>query len=81
MGVVGGIIVYLLLWWLTLFAVLPMRVRGVWEDDGQHPRGAEQGAPVSPQLWWKVKRVTLIAAGLWLVAFVVIGSGVFEPDV
>lgn len=81
MGVVGGIIVYLLLWWVTLFAVLPMRVRGVWEDDADHPEGAERGAPVSPRLWWKVKRVTLIAAGLWLVAFLVIGSGVFEPDV
>jgi predicted secreted protein len=81
MGVVGGVIVYLLLWWLTLFAVLPMRVKGVWEDDADHPRGAEQGAPVNPALWWKVKRVTLIAAGLWLVAYAVIASGVFAPDV
>ena len=78
MGVVGGIIVYLLLWWLVLFAVLPMRVRPVWDDDGHHARGAERGAPVNPELWFKIKRTTIIAGVLWLVVFAVMATGVFE---
>ena len=78
MGVVGGIIVYLLLWWLVLFAVLPMRVRPVWDDDGNHARGAERGAPVNPELWFKIKRTTIIAGVLWLVVFAVMATGIFE---
>ncbi|MBB4659765.1 DUF1467 family protein [Parvularcula dongshanensis] len=81
MGPVGGVIVYLLLWWTVLFAVLPMRVRGVWEDEANHPKGVERGAPVSPELWFKVKRTSLIAAVLWVVVFAVISTGVLEPDV
>ena len=80
MGVVGGVIVYLLLWWLVLFAVLPMRVKPIWEDEGRHHRGAERGAPVNPELWFKIKRTTIIAAGLWLVVFAVLSTGVFERD-
>ena len=78
MGVVGGVIVYLLLWWLVLFAVLPMRVRPVWDDDGSHAKGAERGAPVNPELWFKIKRTSIIAAGLWLVVFAVMATGVFD---
>ena len=80
MGPVGGVIVFLLLWWLVFFAVLPMRVKPVWDDDGQHAAGAERGAPVNPELWFKIKRTTLIAAGLWIVVFVVMAAGVFERD-
>ena len=78
MGVVGGVIVFLLLWWLVLFAVLPMRVKPVWREEGRHARGAERGAPVNPELWFKVKRTTLIAAILWLVVFAVMATGVFD---
>ena len=79
MGPVGATITFLLIWWLVFFAVLPMRVKGVWEDEGEHAKGSERGAPVNPELWWKIKRTTLIAAGLSALVFVVIASGVFDP--
>ena len=81
MGPVGSVIVYLLLWWTVLFAVLPMRVRGVWEDDGKHAKGVERGAPVHPELWFKIRRTSWIAAVIWVVVYFVVSSGVFEPDV
>ena len=81
MSPVGAVIIYLLLWWVVLFAVLPMRVRPIWREGGDHPQGAERGAPVNPELWFKIKRTTWIAAIAWLVVAGVIASGVFEPDV
>ena len=81
MGVVGGIITYLLLWWVVLFAVLPRRVKHVWREPDKHARGTERGAPVNPELWWKFKVTSAIAAALWVVVFAVVSSGIFAPDV
>ncbi|MEM9232662.1 MAG: DUF1467 family protein [Pseudomonadota bacterium] len=80
MGVVGGIIAFLLIWWTVLFMVLPMRVKGVWEDDGKHAKGVERGAPVNPELWLKLKRTTWVTAIVWAVVFVIVSSGVISYD-
>ncbi|WP_031553699.1 DUF1467 family protein [Parvularcula oceani] len=81
MSPVGGLIIYLILWWVVFFAVLPMRVRSVWEDSEEQPEGVEEGAPVRPELWFKVRRTTWITALVWLVVAALIISGIFEPDV
>lgn len=80
MGVVGSIISYLIIWWVVLFAVLPMRVKGVWEDEGDHAEGTDQGAPVRPEIWFKVKRTTWITAILWAILFVVVSTGVISYE-
>lgn len=81
MGIVGSIITYLLIWWTVLFAILPMRVKGVWEDDnGNHAEGVEQGAPVKPEIWLKVKRTTWVAAIIWAIVFAVVSTGVFDRN-
>ena len=69
-GFVTGLVVLLLIWWMVLFAVLPRRVRGQFEDGDVVP-GTEPGAPVEPRLKEKAWLTTLIACGLWLVYFVV----------
>ena len=79
MSPVGTVIVFLLIWWLVLFAVLPMRVKGVWTEADRHARGTERGAPINPELWWKVKRTTVIAVGLTAIAWGVVASGLFTP--
>jgi predicted secreted protein len=81
MGVVGGIIAYLIIWWTVLFAILPMRVKSVWESPEEQTKGVDRGAPVNPEIWFKVKRTTWVAAIFWVVVYAVVASGVFEPDV
>jgi len=76
MGPVGGIIVYLLLWWCVFFAVLPWGVRGRWESPDDDVKGADPGAPAAPDLKRKVLWTSAIAAGLWVVVFLLISSGV-----
>jgi predicted secreted protein len=64
---VTGIIVYLLIWWLALFVVLPIGTRPVEEPDPE--AGGWRGAPAKPQLLRKVIGTTILACLLWLVAY------------
>jgi len=62
MGWATGIMVYLVIWWIALFMVLPLGVRRV-ENPG---RGQELGAPERPDLLRKAIITTIVAAVLWL---------------
>ena len=61
MGWASGIMVYLVIWWIALFMVLPLGVRRV-ENPG---RGQETGAPERPDLLRKAIITPLLAAALW----------------
>jgi predicted secreted protein len=60
-----GIVVYFLIWWTILFAVLPW---GVKRDESPMP-GHDPGAPVRSYLWAKIAATTGVSAVLWLVAY------------
>jgi predicted secreted protein len=64
MDPVGGVVAFLLIWWVVLFTMLPIGVRGQWEEGGAKA-GTDPGAPVAPRLWRKALWTTLIAAVLW----------------
>ena len=61
-----GLMVYLVIWWTVLFAVLPLGVKKV-ENPG---RGQEHGSPERPQLVRKAVITTIVAAVLWIGFFV-----------
>ncbi len=46
MNWVGGVVIFLISWWVVFLAVLPIGVRGQFED-GEIIEGTEEGAPVS----------------------------------
>ena len=64
MNLVGGIIVFVILWWLVLLMVLPWGVTSQLEAGDIRP-GTEPGAPARPWLLIKVLATTIITAGLW----------------
>ncbi len=59
MTLAGGVIVFVLAWWISFFAVLPIGVQGQWEDDSTIP-GTEEAAPKNPML---VKKAIWASAG------------------
>lgn len=65
MGWVSGIVVYLLTWWVVIFAVLPI---GLKRD--------ETGKPENPRLGRKLLTTTLISAVIWLIIY-----GLIEADI
>ena len=78
MNIAGGIVIYILWWWLAFFAVLPRGVEGRWEADDDGVEGADPGAPTTPDLKKKAIMATWIAAILWAITAAIILSGVFN---
>ena len=58
---------YATIWWIVLFAVLPLGVRSADEAGEDRPEGADPGAPVAPQLAKKALLTTVIAAGVFMI--------------
>jgi predicted secreted protein len=67
---VQGIVAYVVIWWVVVFAVLPFGIRPVEEGDIGHAAGA----PANPRLWFKAGVTTVIAAVLWLGLFLLVHS-------
>ncbi len=67
-----AVAVYVTIWWIVLFAVLPLGVRSAEEAGEEQPEGADPGAPVAPQLARKAAITTAIAAIIFV--FVAIGA-------
>ena len=74
MSIFTGIILYLMLYWLSIFMVLP------W---GNKPPenvelGHSTGAPANPRLKQKFIITAFIAAALWLTVFTLIKMDVID---
>lgn len=65
MSIVTGIVVYIIIWWLVLFTVLPVGVRTADELDQAVEPGHASSAPMKPRILWKFLATTLIAAVLF----------------
>ncbi|MCZ8313182.1 MAG: DUF1467 family protein [Magnetospirillum sp.] len=71
MTAVTGIAMYLVIWWIVLFAILPFGVRPTTEPGG---RGQMTGAPEKPMMLKKALWTTLAAAIVWGLIFAVVQS-------
>ena len=62
-----AIAVFFTIWWVVLFAVLPIGVKSPHEagGDAKLPSGVDPGAPVAPMLAIKALWTTLISAVLF----------------
>jgi len=70
MNLVGGLALYFVIWWITLFAVLPFGIRSQ-EEAGEVVAGTEPGAPVLPGLLKKAVITSLIAAVIFVAVWYV----------
>ena len=78
MNLVGGIIIFILWWWISFFAILPMGVTARWEADHDGVEGAEPGAPTNPDLKRKALHATIASVVLTGVTAAIILSGVIN---
>lgn len=70
MGIVSGIVVFVIVWWTVLFAVLPWGVTVAEEPETGHA----PSAPTQPRLGKKFLVTTVITAVIWLIVFAVVES-------
>ncbi|MBI4182628.1 MAG: DUF1467 family protein [Proteobacteria bacterium] len=74
MGWVSGLAIYVVIWWVVLFTVLPWGVRPVDEPAPGHV----ESAPANPRLLLKFAVTTAVAAVLWVAVYVVVESGLID---
>jgi len=70
MTVTTIIAIYVLVWWLTFFAVLPFGVRSQ-QESGDFVDGTDPGAPAVHRVWIKVLYTTAISAVIFAVLYFV----------
>jgi predicted secreted protein len=61
-----GVAIYIILWWLSFFAMLPIGAQSLHEADEEAAPGVERGAPRIPRLGLKALWAAGVAAVLWL---------------
>ena len=76
MSLVFGLAVYLVLWWLTLFMVLPWGVNRVNPDDLLP--GEDPGAPAKPQLLKKFIVTTFVSLVFFGIFYLIYESGLIS---
>lgn len=79
MGITDGIVVYVVIWWLVVFMVLPWGNQSI--SDAEVAEGQMPGAPAKPRMLLKAGITTVIATVLFGVVYWLIDSGAvnFRP--
>lgn len=74
MAITSALVLYAVIWFMTLFVVLPLRLQTQGEA-GEVVPGTHASAPANLNLKRKAKLVTLVASVLWVVIAGTIFSG------
>ena len=69
MGVTGSIIVYVLIWWIIFFSVLPVGIQSNKEKFKEKIEGIDPGAPINPKIGKKFLITTLITSIIFIVIY------------
>lgn len=77
MSIFTGAMIYVVIWWVVFFAVLPFGVRTAEEAGQAVQQGFAESAPVTPRLWLKAAITTVLAGLLWGVFYYAYLTGFF----
>ena len=74
MNWVEGIVAYIIIWWVVIFAVLPFGVRPAPKGDP----GYAAGAPANPRLVLKAAVTTAVATLIWLGLYAAVRNNLID---
>ncbi|MBF9051365.1 DUF1467 family protein [Roseobacter sp. HKCCD9010] len=81
MNLVTGIVLYAIIWFMTLFVILPIRLISQGEA-GNVAEGTHASAPEKPQLKRRFLVTSAVAAVLWgIAAWVIISGAITIADI
>ncbi|MEL6550003.1 MAG: DUF1467 family protein [Pseudomonadota bacterium] len=79
MGITSAIVLYAVIWFLTLLCVLPIRLE-TQGDVGEIVPGTHAGSPTNPQLKKRFLITTGVAFVLWAIIAGIIVSGIITIE-
>jgi predicted secreted protein len=68
-GITGSIIVYVLIWWMIFFSVLPVGIQSNKERYKEKIGGIDPGAPNNPKIGKKFLITTIITSIIFIVIY------------
>ncbi len=71
--------IYFLIWWVTLFAVLPWGVRSQ-QESGDYAAGTDPGAPTMARMARKLMWTTVVATAIFAVFYLVYAFNLISLD-
>ena len=81
MTLTGGVVLYVSIWFLALFVVMPIGQRSQ-ADSGQVVPGTPPGAPAGVAWKRKLLMTTLVTSVLWaVIAFFILGGFISRADI
>jgi predicted secreted protein len=80
MSLAFGLAIYFVIWWIVLFAMLPIGVRTTEEEGQERPAGFAESAPHRPRLVPKMLATTVVAAIVFAGVYAVIVHHVIRLD-
>ena len=69
MGITGSIIVYVLIWWIVFFSLLPVGIQSNKETFKEKIEGVDPGAPKNPKIAKKFLITTIITSIIFIVIY------------
>ena len=69
MGVTGSIIVFVLIWWIIFFSILPIGIQSNKETFREKLEGNDPGAPKNPKIAKKIIITTIITSIIFVVIY------------
>ena len=69
MGITGSIIVYVLIWWMIFFSVLPIGIQSNKRKFKEKLEGIDPGAPNNPNISKKFFITTIITSIIFIVIY------------
>ena len=68
MSITGSVVVFIILWWLVLFIILPRNINSQ-NETGNIIEGTDPGAPTNPNIVKKLVITTFITSVLFAIIF------------
>ncbi len=78
MGITGSIIVYVMIWWVIFFSVLPVGIQSNKDTFKDNIEGADPGAPKNPNIAKKFLITTIITSILFIVIYYLVNNNFFN---
>ena len=78
MGITGAIIIYISIWWIVFFSILPIGIKSQNQEFKDNLTGNDPGAPKNPQIAKRFLITTLITSILFFSIYYIVTNGYFN---
>ena len=78
MGITGSIVVYVIIWWIVFFSVLPIGIKHNEKPFKNNLDGIDPGAPKNPNIFKKFLFTTLITTLIFALIYYIVVNDHFN---